>query len=116
MNEPKADGKRSIYCPVEKTDFDKIFNQLMYGLDFAGGDGDVALFLRWHNYEEVAELFKNYEVEYIDKSKHKMTELYQVRMDVKKIVFERMNESITIGEYNKDTFDAEPYTELVIIH
>ena len=116
---PKQMVKKSIYCSIDKEDFTKIFDQLMRGLDFAGGDGDVALFLRWHDYKEVAELFKGYEIEYTDKTKHKITEIYEglsEDIDNKRIIFYRMNESITIGEYNPDTFSAKPYTEMVIIH
>ena len=106
------------YIKADKEHFDKIFHQLEYGLGFAGGDGDVALYLRWHDYKEVAELYKHFEIEYTDKTKHKMTEIYEVREvpEEEKVVFERMNESVTIGRYNPDTFNAHPYAEMVIIH
>ena len=104
-----------MYSEATKERFEPIFYQLWKGMLSAGGDGDSALFLRYHDYKEVAELFKEYEVEYHDKSRHKMKEFFSISEDGKSFIFHEHQESITIGEFDIAKFKPSHYTELIII-
>ena len=110
-----ADGRRSIFCTPEPKHFDLVFAALYDGVISAGGDGDGALFCKYYNYKDVAELFKEYEVRWAYGTK-KIKEIYTVSYDpdASRVLFCSWQECICIEQFGEKS-DFDHWMDVVIV-